>query len=117
LPQLGTPAKPIIVAQAGEHGGAPAAGAGGHGEGTQATVGSAAEHGPPNPLAEYSPFYYSGVALIVIFFMWLFMFITTRGLTRRTPSKKQALIEQCVASMNHFCRNAIGEGGEKSRSS
>jgi F-type H+-transporting ATPase subunit a len=113
LPQLGTPQKPIIVAQAGEHGETPVAGAGGHGEGTHTTVGAAAEHGPPNPLAEYSPWYYSGVAAIVVFILVAIMFATTRGLTKRTPGKKQAFIEQCVASINHFCRNAIGEGGEK----
>jgi len=35
------------------------------------------------------------------------------GLHTRLRSKGQALLEQGVASMEHFCRNAIGPGGEK----
>jgi F-type H+-transporting ATPase subunit a len=48
-------------------------------------------------------------ALIII----VIALVATRGMTKKTPSRKQAFIEQCVASMNHFCRNAIGPGGEK----
>lgn len=113
MPQLGTPQKTIIVAQAGEHGVTPEAGAGAHGTETHASVGHGAEAGPTSPLAEYSPYWYSGVGLIVFMIMVAFMAITTRNLTRRAPGKAQALVEQCVASMNHFCRNAIGPGGEK----
>jgi F-type H+-transporting ATPase subunit a len=111
LPQSVTPQKPILIAQAGTEG--EHSGAGTHGGETNATVGHGAEHGPPNPLAEYPAWYYSFGGLLVGIGLIIFMAVTTKNLTKRTPSKPQALIEQCVASITHFCRAAIGPGGEK----
>jgi len=109
LPQSGTPAniKQILqVAQ--ETGGASPAGITGE---THATVQH--EEGAGNLLAEHPSSYYTGVALLVFLFIVIFAFVTTRNLTTRGPSRAQTLIEQCVASMQHFCRQAIGEGGER----
>ncbi|GAB4457223.1 MAG: hypothetical protein OHK0029_16610 [Armatimonadaceae bacterium] len=112
MPQIGTQAlqnKPIQVAQA--EGEAPAAGE------THATVGHSGGHGghggAHNPLAEHPAVYYSGVALIPFLVLLSIAIATTRGITKRTPSKKQALIERYVVWMNDFARGAIGPGGEK----
>lgn len=116
MPQVGgTPQhnKPyIIVAQ-----GASEEGVQGDAE-THAAVehgaGGGHEEGPENPLAEHSPWYYSGVGLFVALIIVGFVLICRAGgLHTRLRSKGQALLEQGVESMNHFCRNAIGPGGEK----
>lgn len=104
--------KNIQVAQA-EEGEAP-----GHGGETHATVG-VAHHGggheaPASPLAENPAFWYSIVALIPIAAVLGFgLFGTSKGTKKRAPSKRQTLLEQGVASITYFCRNAIGEGGER----
>ncbi|MBC8103756.1 MAG: F0F1 ATP synthase subunit A [Cytophagales bacterium] len=116
MPQNGTLSgvhKNIQLAQ--ETGSPVAAAEGNSGGETHATVGHGGGHseGPPNPLAEYPALYYSLVAGLVFLTIAGIAFFTTRGLNRRTPSRKQAFIEQCVASITHFSRAAIGEGGEK----
>ena len=70
--------------------------------------------GPENPLAENAPLYYSGVALFVIVLILAFAsYCKSKGLTTRNASRRQTLLEQAVASITWFSRNAIGEGGEK----
>ncbi len=114
MPQPGTQEnKYIIVAQAGETGGHSAGeqmGAGEHGE-THATVGHAEEH--HSPLAEYPALYYTLMALIPVTLLVTIAFISTRNLTKKTPTKKQAMIERYVVWMNDFTSGAIGPGGEK----
>lgn len=98
-----------LVAQAEGGAGQEANEATGH-EPTHATT----EHeGPHNPLAEHPAGYYSLMGLLAAIIIVVFAAVTTRNLTKRTPGRKQALIEQCVASIRVFCRNAIGEGGER----
>lgn len=118
MPQLNAQPNVRIVAQAEPSGGAE------HGQlpalpgQTHETVGHGAGHGgehagPHNPLAEHPAGYYSLMGLFAALIIVAFAAVTTAGRTRRTPSKKQALIEQCVESIRVFCRNAIGEGGER----
>jgi F-type H+-transporting ATPase subunit a len=81
---------------------------------THETVGHAGAHeGPANPLAEYPSTYYSLVAGLVFLIIAGIAFFTTRGIRSRGPSRRQTFIEQCVESINHFCRVAIGDGGER----
>ena len=115
MPQNGTPNNVHEYRQVAQGMGSPATG---HDESpvgaTHETVGHGGGHeAPPNPLAEYQPLYYSAIAGFVFLIIAGIAFFTTRGLNRRTPSRKQAFIEQCVASITHFCRAAIGDGGEK----
>ncbi len=91
------------VAFAQEHG---AEAAGAHAEGGK-------HGGGGNLLAEHTPWYYSGVAFLVALFVIFFCASRARGLSARKPGRGQLLIEQGVASMRHFCRGAIGPGGEK----
>jgi F-type H+-transporting ATPase subunit a len=116
LPQNATVRDGYRVAQhTGEEGqphgagqGAPLAHAG------ETHAGTATAHeGPTNPLAEYPSFYYSAMGLLVAIALILFAVLTTRGLSKRGPSRRQTLIEQAVDSMTWFTRNAIGPGGEK----
>jgi F-type H+-transporting ATPase subunit a len=113
LPQVGgTPQqnKPYIIVAQAEAGGHEETGtheAVGHGEGGHG-------EGAPNPLAEHSSWYYSGVGLFVALIILVFVAVCRAGgLHKRLRSKGQALLEQGVASMNFFCRNAIGPGGER----
>lgn len=90
----------------------------GHTTDTHATVGHeggghGGHGGAHNPLAEHPATYYSGIALIPVFALIAIALFTTQGRTKRTPSKKQALIERYVVWMNDFARGAIGPGGEK----
>ncbi len=71
------------------------------------------KEGPENPVTEHSAYYYMGMGWLAMAIVIVFCFVTTRNLTTRTPSRGQALAEQCVASIRHFCRNAIGPGGEE----
>jgi F-type H+-transporting ATPase subunit a len=72
-----------------------------------------AAHEAVNPLAEHPASYYSfmamGVGLAIVFFFGM----RAKNLSARNPSRGQLLAEQAVASMQHFCRGAIGPGGEK----
>lgn len=115
MPQNGAPSTirdaAIQVAQAGGNGGGADASPVDAGVATHASVGHT--EAPGGLLTENSPFYYSYVALLVCAIIVTFGFVTTRGLRTRNPSRGQTLIEQCVASMQHFCRAAIGEGGER----
>jgi F-type H+-transporting ATPase subunit a len=70
-------------------------------------------HGAPNPLAEHPAYYYSLVGLGVGLAIVLFFGSRVRNLSSRNPGRGQLLAEQAVASMQHFCRGAIGPGGEK----
>ncbi len=100
--------KYIVVAQA-EHG---TTGEAGETHETHGAVG--AEHeGPHNPLKEHPALYFTVMGWIVMAIIIAISVFTTRNLSARTPSKAQAFIEQCVASIRHFCRNAIGPGGEE----
>jgi F-type H+-transporting ATPase subunit a len=118
LPQLGQEKefKEIIVAQgepagAGEH-----AETGEHAGATATTTheGHAVAHEAVSPLAEYSPYWYSGMGfLIALLVLILGKIWIGAQLTKRNPSKGQLLAEQAVASMNHFCEAAIGHGGKK----
>lgn len=97
--------KPIQVAQ-GEH-------AEGHGGETHESVGVAHE-APKSPLAENSPWQYSIVGLLAaLIVLGVGVYGTSRGIKKRNPSKQQTLVEQGIASITFFCRNAIGEGGER----
>ena len=115
MPQNGTPNNVPKYRQIAQETGSPTMG---HDElpagATHETVGHGGGHEEPhNPLAEYQPLYYSGIAGFVFLIIAGIAFFTTRGLNRRTPSRKQAFIEQCVASITHFSRAAIGDGGER----
>lgn len=86
----------------------------GHAGAGEAVHGAAKHEGPHNPLAEHPPAYYTFVAIIVSLIILAFIGITrSKGINRRSPSKGQLLLEQCVASMRHFCENAIGPGGAR----
>jgi F-type H+-transporting ATPase subunit a len=78
---------------------------------------AAGEHGAAheavNPLAEHPAYYYSLVGLGVGLAIVLFFGSRAKNLSSRNPSRGQLLAEQAVASMQHFCRGAIGPGGEK----
>lgn len=79
---------------------------------TQGTV--AVPEKAENPLAENAPLYYTGVAGVVVLAILAFsVFCKSKGLHKRGASRRQTLLEQCVASIIFFSRNAIGEGGEK----
>lgn len=81
--------------------------------GEHAAGGHAAGHEVPNPLAEHQPWYYSLVGLGVAAAIVAVFAARSRNLSLRNPSRGQLLAEQAVASMQHFCRGAIGAGGEK----
>lgn len=70
-------------------------------------------HEAKSPLAEHNAIYYSLVAVLVGIGIILFCASRISKLSTREPSRGQLLIEQAVASMEHFCRGAIGQGGEK----
>ena len=80
-------------------------------------VAFAQEHGEghveKNMLAEHNAIYYSLVGTAVGIGIILFARFCTSALSLRTPRRGQLLMEQGVASMKHFCRGAIGAGGEK----
>jgi F-type H+-transporting ATPase subunit a len=97
----------IIVAQAGGEGTATA------GEAPGQTHAGVEHEEAENPVKEYPAGYFSFTGLLAGIILIAICIFATRNLTKKTPSKKQALIEQAVASINHFCRNAIGPGGEK----
>src|ERR1700745_2640277 len=78
-----------------------------------AVVGHEAHHEAESPVKEYPAGYYSAMGLLAALVIIVIALVATRGLTKKTPSRKQGCSGQCVASMNHFCRNAIGPGGEK----
>ena len=88
-----------------------------HGDEAGGEHGAAGAHGAAheavNPLAEHPASYYSfmamGVGLAIVFFFGM----RAKNLSARNPSRGQLLAEQAVASMQHFCRGAIGPGGEK----
>ena len=81
---------------------------------THETVGAAEHEKPENPLAENPPFYYTGVgAFVILLIIGFALFCTSKGLKLRNASRRQTLLEQAVASITYFSRNAIGEGGEK----
>lgn len=107
MPETGTQ-KYIIVAQ-GEPGGELP-----HAEEAHAAAGHGADHGGAhNPLAHHSSWYFSGVAVFIVLVILTLAAITTRAIQKRRITKPQALAEQAVASMTHFCRQAIGPGGER----
>ncbi len=120
MPQQGTPAKKdyVILAQHAEGGGGGEA----HQAG-EAAADSVAGHGKPghggdehgsNPLAHHSSWYFSGVAIFVVAIILAVIAISRAGgLHKRIRTKGQALLEQCVESMNVFCQRAIGPGGER----
>ena len=85
--------------------------------GTHASVGAAhgGEHeAPKSPLAENPAYWYSFVALFVAAVVLGFgLWGTARGTKKRNPSRQQTLVEQGIASITFFCRNAIGPGGER----
>jgi F-type H+-transporting ATPase subunit a len=79
---------------------------------TRESVGQPAE--AESPLAENPPLYYSGVAAIAILAMLVFVAVCrSKGLHKRAAARRQLLLEQAVASITWFARNAIGPGGEK----
>ena len=67
-----------------------------------------------SPLAEYSPYWYSGMGFLIgILVLVLSRVWLGQQLTKRRPVKGQLLLEQAIASMNHFCEASIGHGGKK----
>ncbi|MBC8142788.1 MAG: F0F1 ATP synthase subunit A [Armatimonadetes bacterium] len=95
--------KPIRIAQAETHGA---------GE-THASVGAHEEEIKP-PLAENPAGWYSAIGLVIALAVLGFgLFGMSKGTKKRNPSRRQTLLEQGIASITFFCRNAIGEGGEK----
>ncbi len=102
------PVRRIQLAQAEGAGEAPLAGE------THAAVGHDGGHEEAKgPLAEHDAAYYSLIGLLVGIAILLFVGAKVRTLTTRNPSRGQLLLEQAVASMQHFCRGAIGPGGER----
>ena len=71
------------------------------------------EHAEKGMLAEHNAIYYSLVGTVVGIGIILFCKSQITKLSLRSPSRGQLLIEQAVASMEHFCRGSIGPGGEK----
>lgn len=101
--------KPIFVAQA--EPGAPESHSGA--EAPVETVGhDSGEHVESNLLREHPAAYYSGVAFLVATALILFCASRVGRPVTRRPGRGQLLMEQAVASMRHFCRGAIGPGGE-----
>ncbi len=98
---LGAVALSATLAWAQEHGaeGAEGAAQGGHAE--------------KSLLAEHDAIYYSLIGTLVGIGIILFCKTRITTLSLRSPSRGQLLIEQAVASMQHFCKGAIGAGGEK----
>ena len=118
MPEQGTAQKKWIIVAQSDQGAGEQNVESAHGGETQQHAGAGhsggGEHGAPNPLAEHSPWYYSGVGLLVAAIILVFVAACRAGgLSTRLRSKGQALLEQGVESMNWFCRNAIGPGGEK----
>jgi F-type H+-transporting ATPase subunit a len=114
LPQSSTPlkGKPILIAQAGA--GEVPAPAEGHETGAHAGVAAGGHEAPASPLVEHPASYYTGVAVLVLAIIAGFLGYTLSGGQRkRNPNRRQLLIEQCVASITYFARNAIGPGGER----
>lgn len=70
-------------------------------------------HEAKSPLAEHSAIYYSLIGTLVGIGIIVFCSSRIMKLSTREASRGQLLIEQAVASMTHFCKSAIGEGGEK----
>jgi len=67
-----------------------------------------------SPLAENPSEWYSIVGLMVaLAVIFIGLLGTMKGTKKRNPSFQQSLLEQGVASMRFFCRQAIGEGGER----
>jgi F-type H+-transporting ATPase subunit a len=97
---LTTLALTTAFAWAQEHAGEAGGEAGGH-------------HEVENPLAEHPAWYYSLVGLGVGLAIILVFASRAKNLSARNPSRGQLLAEQAVASMQHFCKGAIGPGGEK----
>ena len=93
------------LAFAQEHGGAAVEGAAEHGGG------HGAEHAT-SPLSAHPAEYFSLVAFLVAAGLLWFIGSRAKNLSTRKPHRGQLLLEQGVASMRHFCRAAIGPGGE-----
>jgi F-type H+-transporting ATPase subunit a len=72
-----------------------------------------AEAGSPNPLKEHPGEFFTVMGFVIATVLILVMAGFAKRLSVKTPSRKQLLVEQAVASMQHFCKGAIGEGGEK----
>jgi len=83
----------------------------------EAEAHSGGEHGggheAKSPLAEHDAIYYSLIGTLVGIGIILFCSSRITKLSTREASRGQLLIEQAVASMSHFCKSAIGHGGEK----
>jgi F-type H+-transporting ATPase subunit a len=78
-----------------------------------ATEGHGAEHVATSPLKAHAAEYYSIIGFLVGLAIILFIGAKAKTISARKPVRGQLLMEQAVASMRHFCRGAIGEGGEK----
>jgi F-type H+-transporting ATPase subunit a len=91
-------AMPALAALAQEHG---------------APEGHGAEHVATSPLKAHAAEYYSIIGFLVGLAIILFIGAKAKTISARKPVRGQLLMEQAVASMRHFCRGAIGEGGEK----
>lgn len=109
MPQSGVEQRYIQVVQ-----GEPAAPLGeAHGAEGETHAAGHSEHGG-NPLAEHQPAYYSSIGILVALTILILVGAwRSKGTRTRGASRGQLYLEQCVASIRHFCRGAIGEGGEK----
>jgi F-type H+-transporting ATPase subunit a len=81
--------------------------------GTEGGEGHGAEHVATSPLKAHPAEYYSIIGFLVGLGIILFIGAKAKTISARRPVRGQLLMEQGVASMRHFCRSAIGEGGEK----
>ncbi len=93
-----------LIAFAQDHGEAAAEGHGG---------GHGGEHVATSPLKAHAAEYYTIIGFLVGLGIVMFIASKTKNLSARNPNRGQLLMEQAVASMRHFCRGAIGAGGEK----
>ena len=89
-----------VLAFAQEHGGEAVEHAGGHGGETA------------GPLNAHPAVYYSLIGFLVAAGLIAFVGSQVKTISTRKPGRGQLLMEQAVASMRHFCRAAIGPGGE-----
>lgn len=109
---------PFRVAQADGHAGEHTHAEGGASEADKSHGGTHASVGHSGPvkhekLGEHDAVWYSVVGFVVAIAILVFAKLRMGKLDVRRPGRGQLLIEQGVASITHFSKNAIGAGGER----